>query len=273
MPTAHTLDEFLADAPRTALSTDSQYAAYLACLPNLPAASQCQNAIPPLQFDADAATYLNREFPLSMLAQSAESRTLPINLRQAIASMAWVRAVALQDPEIAARVSRLLPEPVRNEGGTQIGSRAILALLRAPGFRPYVDTGVQRSASYDYLDHFRDNWWCGRWTDGAHPDAGGLAAAPAPPLPFLTAKQREQAADEARRLNTLAQGLAWIGPLAFEYVTTHPEDKAAPEILAQLVQGTRWNCEAQTELSKRAFQLLHKRYPDTEWAKKTKYYY
>jgi len=41
--------------------------------------------IPPLQFDTDAAAYLNLQMPLAMLMQTAESTVLPAHLRQAVA--------------------------------------------------------------------------------------------------------------------------------------------------------------------------------------------
>lgn len=71
-----------------------------------------------------------------------------------------------------------------------------------------------------------------------------------------------------------------------DYVRAHPEDPLAPEALALTVRATHlgasdWNdatsakeeAAASTALSKAAFELLHSRYPQTEWAKKTKYYY
>jgi len=273
MPTAHTLHEFLADAPRTALSTESQYSEYLRFRPGQDIDVDYRTKISPMQFDDDAAGYLNTQFPLSLLAESAQSDVLPMHLRQAVASIAWVRAVALQKPEIAARMSRFLPAPIRDAARTYIGSPAMLALLRAPGLRPYIDHGVQRSASYGYLDHWRDNWWCARWSDGVRPGRDEPAATALPPLAFLTAQHRQQAAQEAVRLNALPQGLAWFGPQVLEYVKAHPEDSAAPEILAQLVQATRWSCDAQTGLSRQAFEMLHRRYPTSDWARKTKYYY
>ena len=100
-----------------------------------------------------------------------------------------------------------------------------------------------------------------------------------PTLGFLTAEQRRQAETEATRLNTLPQGLVWVGRRVIAYVKAHPEDKDNAETLALVVRGTRFGCDyngkgqPQNLVSKEAFELLHQLYPKSEWAIKTKYYY
>jgi hypothetical protein len=141
---------------------------------------------------------------------------------------------------------------------------------------------VQRSVSYAELDHYRDNWWCDRWTDGS-PRPGsqsyGAARTVEPPLALLTADQRRQAADEAARLDALPQGLVWVGERAIGYIKAHPQDKDAAETLALIVRGTRYGCaeyndpKRQSTLSKQAFEMLHRMYPKSPWTLKTKYYY
>jgi hypothetical protein len=76
-----------------------------------------------------------------------------------------------------------------------------------------------------------------------------------------------------------------VGQRAIAYVKAHPTDKDAAETLALVVQGTRRGCEGeyspkvqtngspQHTVSKEAFELLHSKYPKSEWALKTKYYY
>jgi hypothetical protein len=216
-----------------------------------------------------------------MLEDAADSTTLPANLRQAVGEVAWVRAVALEDDAAVKRMAKLLPEAVRKTAGDSYGHPATLAMLRAPGLRPYLDEGVPRSASFATLDHFRDNWWCGRWVDddvaGTNGTTSGLKM---PALGFLTTEQRKQAAAEAAKLNVLPQGLVWVGQRAMADVKAHPEDKSNAETLATIIQGTRWGCwndkvgtAQNTAVSKQAFEMLHRMYPKSEWALKTKYYY
>ena len=283
MPTAATLNEFLADAPRAMIGEASSQAASMTvhCTDAVP--QVCKTPpIPPLQFDADAASYLNLQMPLATLMQAAESPALPAHLRQAVAIEAWVRALGLSDAGAVRRMAKLLPAPMRQTAGGSDGFPATLAMLRAPGARPFLQQGVQRSMSYAELDHYRDNWWCGVWTDGS-PRPGtqsyGVARVAEPPLELLTGTQRQQAAEQAKRLEGLPQGLVWTAQRAIEYVKAHPQDKEAPEALALIVRGTRYGCAEyndptpQKAVSKQAFEMLHRMYPKSEWAAKTKYYY
>ena len=220
MQTARNLEEFLADAPRTMIARASEAAAAL-CNGNRWPPDGCDTKIPLQQFDADAATSMNRQLPLAMWLQEAESSTLPKNLREAVAWAAWMRALGLGDGSSVKRMSALLPESVRKTAADSNGFPATLALLRNPGLRPYLQQGVQRSATYAQMEEFRDNWWCGRWTDGF--GNGGYvpedkANASAVPAEFLTASEKKQAADEATRLNALPSGAVWLGRRAMAYV-------------------------------------------------------
>ncbi len=56
------------------------------------------------------------------------------------------------------------------------------------------------------------------------------------------------------------------------YAGAHPTDARSPEALYWLVHITRYG-HSHNHLSHKAFDVLHKRYPNTTWAKETKYYY
>jgi hypothetical protein len=77
--------------------------------------------------------------------------------------MAWVRSVLLKNEVIAAKILPLLPAKLQKQAGTGIGFHPIMVILRNPDLRPYLDGGVQRSASYDFVESYGDNWWCGDW--------------------------------------------------------------------------------------------------------------
>jgi hypothetical protein len=284
MPAARSLAEFLGDAPRTVISGESDNADMAKCgNGQFNAQTGCTGKLPAKEFDVDGAAYLNSQMPLAVLEDAAENPALPANLRQAVAAAAWVRGVALEDEAAAKRMAKLLPEKVRKTAGESVGYPATLAMLRAPGLRPFLDQGVPRSASFDDMDHLGENWWCGRWTDGSgqgsegEPDTSQMKL---PALGFLTAEQRKQAEAEGARMNALPQGLVWVGQRVIAHVKAHPEDKDNAETLAVVVQGTRWGCSrfdskgtAQNAMSKEAFEMLHRLYPKSEWAIKTKYYY
>jgi hypothetical protein len=284
MPTARTLTEFLADAPRTVISSESSAAEMAQCVgPHNSETNGCTGKISPAQFDADAAGYLNTQMPLALLQEAAQSTALPKHLRDAVAEVAWVRALGLGDSDSVERMAKLLPGQLRQTAGVSDGFPATLALLRSSGLRPYLEQGVQRSASYSELDHYRDNWWCGRWEDGSQVTGGTQVYGPQQvslqEIGFVTAEQRKQASDEAARLNALPAGLVWAAQRAMAYVKAHPDHKDAPEALALIVQGTRYGCDLgdkgtpQRTVSKDAFDMLHRMYPKSTWTAKTKYYY
>ena len=173
MQTARNLNEFLADAPRTIIGSGSENADLARC--DTQPADATQQPSETLGCRAPATVRRRRRRRLSEHAdaarpvaeQAAEGSALPTHLRQAVAEMAWVRALGLNDTAALARMAKLLPGSMRQIAGVNDDFPATLALLKAPGVRPYLDAGVQRSVSFAELDHFRENWWCGRWTDGS----------------------------------------------------------------------------------------------------------
>jgi hypothetical protein len=62
---------------------------------------------------------------------------------------------------------------------------------------------------------------------------------------------------------------------AIAWANAHPQDPRVPEALALAVKSTRFgSTDQQTgELSKAAFELLHRRYPKSTWADETKYWF
>jgi hypothetical protein len=94
---------------------------------------------------------------------------------------------------------------------------------------------------------------------------------------FVAARQGEAAAeraayrsyDEAKDVPAGAVSL-WDQALAF--VRAHPRDPRSPEMLYRLIRVARWGGN-HDHLGRRAFQLLHARYPGSVWAKRSPYYY
>jgi hypothetical protein len=62
---------------------------------------------------------------------------------------------------------------------------------------------------------------------------------------------------------------------AIAYATRHPGDPRSPEALHLAVRATRYGCvdDQTSKFSKKAFRLLHKKWPKSDWARKTKYHY
>lgn len=283
LPTAQTVDEFLADAPRTLIESGSGASLLALCGSWGKPRSGCVKTLPPTEFDGDGAAAFNRQLPLALWLTAAQEKTLPANLRQSVAWAAWLRALGLGDQAMVKQLAPLLPVSVREAAGDSDGFPATMALLRNPGLRPYLQQGVQRSLSFGAMDELRDNYWCGKWGDGEQINEENSAGAPSAPaverLPFLTAEQAEAAASERMRLNELPQGTVWLGQRTIAYVRSHPDDKEAAEALALTVRATHYGCDTwepdseRRTVSKEAFEMLHRLYPKSEWAEKTKYYY
>ena len=65
----------------------------------------------------------------------------------------------------------------------------------------------------------------------------------------------------------------YLASLTIDWVKSAPNDPRAPEALHLAVRATRYGCVAEkSRFSKEAFALLHRRYPNSEWARKTKYW-
>jgi hypothetical protein len=288
MAVARDFPEFLTYAPRTALSTGSEGAEDLRTQCNEQqharnAPADCPALKSPSEFDEDAADVLNRNTPIAHLIEAASSTTLPANLRTEIALMAWTRAVMLQDEASAAKLAPLLPQSIRDTAGSSVGFPADLAILRNPAIRPYLEDGVPRVASFATFDSYRNNWWCKPWDKqyGYQPNPP-----PEPPAPsFVPPAQASLTAAEYSRLQQLPGPVALLGQRIIEYAKDHPDDPHLPEALALTVRASHYGCESydpspnspakaeSAAASKAAFEILHRRFPNSPWTAKTPYYY
>jgi hypothetical protein len=77
------------------------------------------------------------------------------------------------------------------------------------------------------------------------------------------------------KLQALSAAPNWLANQTVEFARAHPDDPRVPQALSLAVRATRYGCtNAQTgTASKQAFDLLHRKYPNSEWARKTKFWY
>ena len=242
--------------------------------------------------DYDAGKALNEQIPVVLLKEAAKSTTVPAPLRRDLAQAAWLRAAILGDTktadELVPVLSSLVPElaSLLNDYLSATTpeakkSSAIYAWLKFPGLEPVVDIGVGRDAPLNKQDSLRDNWWCGASLN-AIPDADAEHTGPMsftalteqPPL-FLSAAQQAAGKREWKTLTTLGAAPNYIAQQVIQWATKSPADERVPEALHLAVTTTRYGCtDDQTgRWSKAAFDLLHRKYPNTTWAKKTKYWF
>jgi hypothetical protein len=235
-------------------------------------------------FDRISGRRLNRELPLSRLVEILSLEELDPKLRKAIALATWTRAVLLQEEKTALGLAPLVEELSPGlgpeleaymvaESGRARRFSAALTLLRNPGLHPAIPEGFGRREPLERRASFLQNWWC-----------GGSAILPSsvqrrsgfPKAAFLSPEEQSEARAQRTRLEQIRDAPVDLGYAVLSWAEAHPEDSRVAEALHRVVQATRYSScrsEANGEISRAAFQTLHRRYPKTSWAKKTKYWY
>ena len=236
-------------------------------------------------FDLDATRMMNQAMPLSVLAQIALSADLPDYLRRRVVLSAWMRAILLNDEGIAKQLTpelgKLIPELKTMMAAYDKAKpaktkqyEAVWCMLKNPAMRPLVDTGVGRFAAFNEIDNFRDNWWCNvNYLTGSDETT---TEEPVTPPVFLTSEDVAKAKAENAKLKQIApSGSDFLALKTAEWAEFTPKDKRMPEALALAVKSTRYGCDTcnTTKASKAAFNVLSSHYANTEWKKKTPYWF
>lgn len=296
MSFANSLDEFLTYAQRVSVASS-----YWGFSDRSGSADNRQ-----VFFDADSTQVLNTEMPLRLLAVASQNKILPSHLRRELAMGTWVRSFLLEDDKISAEmtpvVKDLAPElkdalevyeSAQGADGRKFA--AAYLLLKFPGMRPFFTPGVLRKAALGQIDEFRDNWWCplnpSASTQGGYYlgfsnyyDMKSTLAEPLRTLyqdthlnaaNFLKAQEFSNGQKEWNRLASLPTAPNYLSRIVIAWAKSHREDPHVPEALSLSVRSTRVGCVNQdtSPFSREAFELLHHRYPQSEWAKGTKYWY
>ncbi len=285
--TAPGLDEWLKTVPRVPVGTNSDVSGEEALLKVASLASTddavrgrqpvfvedscgkkfAANTVLPL-FDRDGAVALNREMPLRILALAAESSTLPENLRFQVTQATWVRAVLLDKPEIARRMTPLLIacraawKPVLDayDSATTTEARhasGLLALMRFASTVPSVWEGEERRQGFATYDELRENWWCSAVpkpgeTMDFEPDpvipATGVTApsspkveAPAAPS-FLSQADVAEAHAEVAALERIPRASTYFAQQALAWQRLHPNDPQTADLLGEADRVLRNSC-------------------------------
>lgn len=253
------------------------------------------------QFDATAASLLNNRLDVETLSTVAQSGSLPRNLQDALAPAAWVRAALLDKPQTAKQLSGLAISaraelgPLIEEyesAATSEERKFASAFLIAhfPGLRPYVDDELPRTTDFAKIDSYRNNWWCGnvgtfKPSDSPSPMSSKqerekqLQEFPFPD--FLPDARVERAKSEIRQLLRLGESSDYLPAILIRWAKAHRDDSRSPEALHYAVRVTRYACvdyeprspQPKRNLSREAFELLHRRYPTSLWAKRTPYWF
>jgi hypothetical protein len=257
-------------------------------------------------FDADAAVVFNEMLPLLSWLQAMESPVLPAHLRLILSRAAWVRAVLLDKDENAMAVAASLKDrdPAANSYlSSYLNAKtretrkfaAICAFLKYPGLRPYLPGGLGRTTPLEQIDDYRDNWWCAlkclRATgeNCAHDfpnyfvDATAMNTSQRTLYPgnkmtwpaFISPADRETAGNERKTLASLGPAPNYLSNYVVSYAKGKSPDPNLAEALHLAVRSTRYGCtdKETAKYSKSAYEVLHKKYPQSPWAKKTPYWF
>jgi hypothetical protein len=310
MKLASNLAEFLQFATR--LSTDATGAAPIPAGKSDYDPGTPEYAATRPHFDSDASVVLTEKLSLRLLADAAKSTVLPPALRSDIAVAAWTRAILLKNDAIAREmtpvVTELVPELrddlaeyAKTSDAAAGEAAAVFAILRNPGFRPFVSASPGRGWFYstndthfNSIDNFGDNWWCNflPTEKNQHPTGGFylMFSTPRAPLQeiypggvvsapeFLSAQDKNTAAEELNALAALPSAPRWLGQFTIDWAKAYPDDPRVPEALHNVVRSWRYGCTETDQkdapnFSKDAFEILHTRYPDNDWTKKTPYWF
>ncbi|MDH3529699.1 MAG: hypothetical protein OEQ28_09040, partial [Acidobacteriota bacterium] len=228
-------------------------------------------------FDEDAVEILNTSVPLNVWVNAANNSEVPGRLRDFIASAGWMRAFFLKDASAEAQFSRLMNRYSQDYSQLMRGyynarsdrereSAALLAIGRYAVLEPSIASKWGRKTSDPKtIDSNRGNWWC------LSPDPKGESERPA----FLSAVDHAKGKAEYKSLRSLGEGSSAFASRAVDFAKRNPKNQMTPEILHLAVRATRFGCrDSRTgALSKEAFDLLHRRYKNSAWAKRTRFWY
>ncbi|HEY6329855.1 MAG TPA: hypothetical protein VI756_11005 [Blastocatellia bacterium] len=293
---ATTLEEFLKYAVRNAsgvtVDADGEE------LPEDPSSDEgVKKLLKETFLDTDSVGIINERLPLALMAKAATTSALAPRLRNDIALATWTRAAILENEavgkEMATVVESDLPAlkpliaPYLSAASEdERAFAAVFLMLKTPGARPYVASGVGRTTPLGEIDDYRDNWWCAynAATWGDLPNFYVVTDLTPPPTQkaqevksprFLTPLEKQASELEWKRLVSIATGPNYLASQVMNWAQKKPDDPRLAEALYLVVRSTRYGCKDKEtgKYSKAAFDLLHKRFPDSSWAKMTKYWY
>lgn len=234
--------------------------------------------------DLDGVAWFNSRLSVANLLTLSADQRLSRFTRLRIAQATWLRADLLGKPDIAARaaaiaaqIAPVLAEPARTYAETKDPQmrrhRLLLAAMRL-NLKADVDafsenpeealTNAAQTPEHD-LD-ITASMWC-----HIGQPAESLPSVSSPDLSSDAARRDA----EMRALGRLKTATGFVGDHVMSWARTHPDDPDLPWLLHVVVSSTRGGCldKDSRQLSKAAHGLLHKRFPTSEWAAQTKYYY
>ncbi len=236
-----------------------------------------------------AQGFINSYFSLDMLKKLSSTKiyTLPsrlnlvkvIFLRSALLNkMSYVNDAATILAQIDVSYKNLYINFLKNNSPEEKKFLMAYIMLINSNFLPYLTTNSNNFNSYE--------WW-GKYdltnlhmpdynTDDGYYSYPNKVDYPTYIKPlFLSKEDLVQASNEIKSLNSAKPASVYLPEIVVSFAKTHKNYPLVPQALHLSVRCTHLGqrCSDGSKLSKEAFQLLHKNYPNNLWAKKTPYYY
>lgn len=298
---ATSFQEFLRFAPRTPVVLEDNIGKYSYTCMNGSCTAFKGPVIqpPPPRLELDSVKIFNQRLPLSMLVQAANGTTLPVDLRDELAARTWLRAAILDDPaavrepepHVLAKYPEMRSFIEQYDHADSAEARRfalVFMVMHFSGMQPFVNAGPMGSVIKPGIASY-SSWWCydvgGDQQQRSYQSAmfspvvsGGPSKSEValPPAPsWLTPAETARAQQEWRKLSVIGAAPMYFAPVVLSWAKAHPDDPRVPEALHYFVRATRYGCVDKSigPYSRQAFDLLHKKYPASEWTKKTQYWY
>ena len=233
-------------------------------------------------FAPEAADVINTLFTLPMLLDAMAAPELSDYQRSRLAIAAWIKALFAGDLDMAVRMADTIGETAphlaeaMNDFKSAADKRfeAAWIVLHHPGFSPLLRAGVGRTdfdapaADRIGLSMSGENWWC---TDEFTFSVTTNLAAKTVPY-FARGSNGER--PRTRTTEPPPSAAGFFGPWVIRYARDNLDDPRVPRALHRVVFATRYSCTSgPASVSRNAHAMLHKHFPDSEWTKKTPYWY
>jgi hypothetical protein len=302
---AQNYQEFLRFAPRTPVELED----YIGKLSVYCDNRGCNNRFgqtttpPPPRLQLDSVTVFNQDLPLSMLVDAATGTTLPPDLRRELAARTWLRAAILDDtsatrqlePAVVAAYPEFRPYIEAYDQADSPAARkfaVVYMLIHFAGLQPFVNAGAMGSVVRSSIDSY-GSWWCYDvgMDQERRPYQSSMWSAPGS-VPDMTVEVGKRDSEtnapgwipkadlaegrkQAAKLVAIGPAPLYLARVVLDWSKAHPDDPRVPEALHYFVRATRYGCVDKSigPYCKRAFDLLHNKYPNSEWTKKTPYWY
>ncbi|HNS33086.1 MAG TPA: hypothetical protein PKN36_08965 [bacterium] len=240
--------------------------------------------------DKDVELFFNRYLPLEKWMEIVLRDDLftPAIMKQ-VRFTAFMRAILLDDFSAAEKAALKLSENdsrVREDFRPFLDSRSLeqksfeaaFFILHYPRLNVLLDSAsdeiIVEKLSLSSRDVYRRNWWGTDMAWEAAREENELSRVEYM-LGFLPEGTAARAVEENKLMSAIAAP-NYLAQAVIKYADANLKDTRVPEALHLAVQATRYagfKDENTGGYSKMAFQLLHTKYPDSEWTKKTPYWY